>query len=263
MATIGFSATDEQKAKVDQLAEQWIKDNGGNKADFLSAAIAALENANAKEALAGRADEIDHVEKLLDGIRVAYMSSLSIAMTAKDEAATAAAKEIEKAKSLQDTLQSKIDELTERTKEAEQKAELATDETDRLQKAFEAATKRAEAAELTLEEQRESHKILSDRLVELEKNLNGYEKVKEKAERAETLEKELADLKKRTESEAKLAAQTAAAELREAVAAERERYAVKLAEMLDAKKTETKTEKKGNVKKPASKKPAPKKVKKG
>jgi len=31
MATAGFSVTDEQKAKVDQAAEQWIKDNGGSK----------------------------------------------------------------------------------------------------------------------------------------------------------------------------------------------------------------------------------------
>ncbi len=260
MATAGFSVTDEQKQKVDQAAEQWIKDNGGNKADFLFAMMTALENASAKEALAGRADEIEHVEKLLDGVRVAYMSSLSIAMTAKEEAATAAKTEIDKAKRVQDTLQAKIDELTERTKDAEQKAELATDEADRLQKAFEAATKRAEAAELTLEEQRDSHKILSSRLIELEKKLDGYEKIREQANRAADLEKELADLKKRTEQEAKLAAQTAAAELREAVAAERERYAVKLAEMLDAKKTETKTEKKADVKKPAAKKPAAKKA---
>lgn len=251
MATIGFSATDEQKAKVDQLAEQWIKDNGGNKSDFLSAAIAALENANAKEALAGRADEIEHVEKLLEGVRVAYMSSLSIAMTARDEAATAAAKEIEKAKRVQDTLQAKIDELKARTSEAEQKAEAAEEEAEHLQTAFDAANKRADAAELSLNEQRESHKIISERLVELEKKLNGYEKIKELADRAEALEKEIADLKKRTEAEAKLARQTAAAELREAVASERERYAVKLAEILDKKA--------GKPEKAAKKKPAAKK----
>ena len=52
----------------------------------------------AKNALAGRADEIEHVEHLLDGMRTAYMSSLAMAQAAKTDAMEATAREMEKSR---------------------------------------------------------------------------------------------------------------------------------------------------------------------
>ena len=185
-----------------------------------------------------------------------YIAALGAITATEDRVKQDAAKKIEAASAAASTLQEKIAGAEARAEAAEADAKAAQDETERLQEALEATGRRADAAELTLSEQRESNKLLSDRLVELEKKLAGYEETKEKADRADALEKELADVKKQAEIAAKFAAQTAAAELREAVAAERERYAIKLAEMLDKKAEKPE---KDAPKKPAAKKATAKK----
>lgn len=98
MATAGFNVSDEMKSRIDEAAGRFVDENGGSKADFLGAMLAAWESSVAKNALAGRADEIEHVEHLLDGMRTAYMSSLAMAQAAKTDAMEATAREMEKSR---------------------------------------------------------------------------------------------------------------------------------------------------------------------
>ena len=220
-------------------------------------AMTRAYKAQAAAAIAERPAEEKDFRATINRAVDMYIAALGAITATEDRVKQDAAKKIEAASTAAATLQEKIAGAEARAEAAATEAKAAQDEATRLQEALEATERRADAAELTLSEQRESNKLLSDRLVELEKKLVGYEETKEKADRADALEKELTDVKKQAEAAAKLAAQTAAAELREAVAAERERYAVKLAEMLD-KKPAAKPEKTA-PKKPAAKKATAKK----
>lgn len=88
MATVGFSVTDEEKAKYEEIAEEFEKTYGGSKKDFFAACIEAFQSKTAKEALSGRADEINNVERMLNNLREAYMYSLSMAKMAQEQAET-------------------------------------------------------------------------------------------------------------------------------------------------------------------------------
>lgn len=199
MATVGFSASDEQKAKIDELAEQFVKDNGGNKGDFLNAMVTAFESCKARQELAGRAEEIDHVEKLLDGLRVAYMSSLSMAKMAKEEASTAAAAEIQKAKAVQDTLQAKIDELKAGKADAEEKAatvDTLKSELEAVKKELAEEKERARKAE---EERADLSSVFKTQVQELTTKAEGMSaevaQAKEQAEAFASLAEEVKRLK--------------------------------------------------------------------
>lgn len=116
MATVGFSASEQDKKHIDELADSFVKEHGGNKADFLAAMVSAYESSKARQELPGRVDEINHVENLLGGLRTAYMSSLAMAKAAKIEASEAVEAEINKFGAIQSTLQGNIDRLTAENK---------------------------------------------------------------------------------------------------------------------------------------------------
>lgn len=232
MATAGFSVTEEQKQRIDQMADQWIKENGGNKNDFLLAMLAALENAQAKKALAGRADDLENVERLLEGLRVAYMSSLSMAAIAKDEVKTAAEKERERSKSIQETLQAKIDELKPQAERVNSLLEELAD-----------VAKRAETAEKALSDVQQLNKILNEKIEELTSDLGSVGEWKKNAERVKELEQKIKEMERER-----------ATAIREAVLAEHEEAARKMDELraqyaavfgqkIEPKETKTKTTK--------------------
>lgn len=139
MATFGINVSDEQKSKAEAAAEAWAKAHGGTRADFLTAMLETMATAAAKEALPGRRDEIESFETRLSGLRDTYMASLAMAQAAKEEAATArqaaqekAAAEVEKAKSIQCTLQNRIDELEAEVAEITKRCKAAEEERDSL-----------------------------------------------------------------------------------------------------------------------------------
>lgn len=200
MATAGFSVTDEQKAKVDQAAEQWIKDNGGSKSDFLLAMVKALESANAKAALAGRADEIEHVEKLLDGIRVAYLSSLSIAKAAKEEAATAAASEIERAKAVQNTLQETINNMKADVKAAIEAKEGAESRAAELETSLSENMEKTKELQTELDDTKADKKRLMADVERLEAEIVEMAELKAKAAKVDKSEAEAARMAEANEA---------------------------------------------------------------
>lgn len=147
MATAGFNVSDEMKNKIDEAAGRFVDENGGSKADFLAAMLSAWETAAAKTALAGRANEIEHVEKLLEGIRTAYMASLSMALAARDEARTSMATEMERANATVAELREEINNLKAQLKNANATAATTAAELEQLRATISDVEARAENAE--------------------------------------------------------------------------------------------------------------------
>lgn len=119
MATAGFNVSDELKQRVDKAAEQFVNDNGGSKADFLTAMLSAWETGAARLALPGRADDIDDFESHMASLKASYIQSLSIAKSAREDADVAVKAEIQKAQGKQAELVATINDLRSRLKDAE------------------------------------------------------------------------------------------------------------------------------------------------
>ncbi len=256
MATVGFSVSDEQKQKVDAVAEAWIKDNGGSKSDFLKAMLNALELNQAKAALGGRVDEIEHVESLLDGLRTAYMSSLAMAKSARSEALQASAAEVDRLKSANDTLQTHLADL--KAKLEASKADVINVRSD-LTSLFQGQIKDAKSRADAMEAKAKEAESLKKENLELKEKLKVSEAEKAdlvkanadhqaeieqlKGRFAEKLEVALAKadneknaalLKVQQEAEAKLEG------MRQKMRAELEAYATKLSELSSVSARQTK-----------------------
>ncbi len=193
MATVGFAANEEQKKRIDELAEQFTRDTGKSKSDFLVAMTEAFEMNQAKVQLRGRVDEIEAFEKLLSDCKQMYLSSLVQAKSAKETAINEVNNEIEKSKKLHETLQSKIDELESKLTEAE----VINKENEALKTENELLTNKLAKAERAKEESEAERADLSK--IFKEQIASEKEKVAsfiDKANKFENLKNELEALKK-------------------------------------------------------------------
>ena len=204
MASKAFTVTDELKEKINAAAKGFVAETGGSEAAFLEAMLGAWQTGQAKLALAGRADEIDHVEKLLSGIRTAYMNSLAMAAAAREDAAEAMDAEIRKAKAVQGTLQSTIDLLNAKLDKAKEKEK----EFQELHEALENAKASRESAEAAAAQEREAREQADRERADLSKLFQ--EQIAEARQKAEAMASEIEAAKaseaEKKELEAKVAA---------------------------------------------------------
>ena len=241
MATVGFAASEQEKKHIDELADSFVKEHGGNKADFLIAMVSAYETSKARQELSGRADEIEYVEKLLASLHTAYISSLEMAKLAKSEATEAVAAEVEKIKSMQSTLQATINRMTIENKElASQVAQV-----DILQEKLDSAYQQ-------VDNEHDTNKILRANVQELTAKLKVNEaamaKIAALTERVSQVEQENIVLQNKIlaledektnmcrdfEEKAKLSAGKAINEREAAVLAVKKEYSDKLGSIQDA-----------------------------
>lgn len=198
MASKAFTVTDELKEKINAAAKGFVAETGGSEAAFLEAMLGAWQTGQAKAALAGRSDEIEHVERLLSGIKTAYLNSLAMAAAAREDAAEAMDAEIRKAKAVQGTLQSTIDLLKAKLDEAKEKEQ----EIQGLHEALENAKATRESAEAAAAQEREAREQADRERADLSRLFQEQiteakakaEEMSEEVEAAKAVEKERREL---------------------------------------------------------------------
>jgi len=235
MATVGFSASEQDKKHIDELAESFIKEHGGNKSSFLAAMVSAYEISLATTELPGRADEIEHVDNLLTDFRSAYIASLSMAKAAKTEAAAAVAAEVERVNSVQSKLQANIDRLTDENKELSAQLKVANDKYKDFEEVCQQLARERETSEIIRGNVRELTVKLSemqekagsaDSLVELNKQLK--QKVSDLQVKITEMEEEKSKILRDFDEKSKFALERAANERESAVLAVKQEYMTKL-----------------------------------
>lgn len=144
--TKAFRADDETIKRV----EAWAESEGLRNAEVLPAMLHLIELSQGRESLAGRADEIDNFQNLVNQLTTAYVASLNLATNADERIRAEYAKKLEQQQALIETLQ--VD-------------------TERSRNAALAAIDRKEQAIAQADHERERAAAAEKRNAELENNL--------------------------------------------------------------------------------------------
>lgn len=171
---------------------KYCEEMGWNQAEGFEHMIKTLELNKAKNAMPGRAVEIESFEKYMKDVLSAYLQSLEINANAEARIRDQFASSLDRKDKTISDLQSKVADLEDKKSVAEQTATAsaqaaaqAIKDTEMATKQAETATKRAETAEKLIEERDKTIAAQANELAMIKEKAAGYDDLQRKAEKAE------------------------------------------------------------------------------
>lgn len=207
----GMGEVKQTNFRVDQETadkfRQFCMDAGMNQAQGFDHVMEVLEMDRAKEAVPGRATEIEEFERNIKAVMVAYMNSLEINSNAEERVREQFSAALDsKDKTIQD-LQGQVARLQGEKDTAEKVAADVAEAAAQASKDAEAATEKAESASQLAAEKDRTINSLAEKLTAAEEKCAGYDEIvraeQEAKEQIRTLKAEIDTQKREYKTEKK------------------------------------------------------------